>query len=146
MNLKPAEDKPRLNPRMKYSGVIVLAAIVALVLAGQFIVQPLLAKSIEISYSDFVGALRAGRIASVTVSDTQITGTRKDGTQFYAVRVEDPNLLQQLETQNVAVQGQVTDAGGGLLGALLSWVLPIALIAGLWYWMTQRMKGGAGRD
>src|SRR6266852_1271348 len=133
MNQKPAEDNQQLNPRVKYSGVIILVASVALFLAGQFIVQPLLAKSVEISYSDFVTALHAGSIARVTVSDTQITGARKDGTQFYAVRVEDPNLLQQLETQNVAIQGQVTDAGGGLLGALLSWVLPIALIAGLWY-------------
>jgi cell division protease FtsH len=144
MNQKPSEDKPQLSPRMKYSGVILLVVIAAFFLAQQFIVQPLLAKTVEISYSDFKTALHAGSIMGVTVSDTQVTGTRKDGTAFYAIRVEDPNLLQELEAQNVAVQGQVTDPGGGLVGALLSWVLPIALIAGLWYWMTQRMKGGAG--
>ena len=45
--------------------------------------------------------------------------------------MEDLNLLQELEAQNVAIQGQVTDPSGGLLGALLSWILPLALIIGL---------------
>ncbi len=144
MNQPPTETKPQLNPRMKYSGLILLAIIAAVFLSQQFILQPLLAKSVEISYSDFKTALRAGTIARVTVSDTQITGAKKDGTPFYAIRVTDANLLSELETQKVAIQGQVTDTGGGLVGALLGWVLPIALIAGLWYWMSQRMKNSAG--
>ena len=142
-NPTPTEEKPRLTPRMKYSGVIMLGVIVVIFLVGQFVVQPLLAKSVEINYSDFKAAVSAGSIASVMVSDTQITGLRKDGTSFYTVRVEDTTLLADLEAHNVVVQGQLAD-NGGLLGTLISWVLPIALIAGLWYWMTQRMKGGPG--
>jgi|SRR5579859_330438 len=142
-NQAPIEEKPRLTPRMKYSGIIMLGVIVVIFLVGQLVVQPLLAKSVEINYSDFKAAVRAGSIASVMVSDTQITGLRKDGTSFYTVRVEDTTLLADLEAHNVVVQGQLTD-NGGLLATLISWVLPIALIAGLWYWMSARMKGGPG--
>jgi cell division protease FtsH len=142
-NQPPAEEKPRLTPRMKYSGIIMLGVIVVIFLVGQFVVQPLLAKSVEINYSDFKAAVRAGSITSVTVNTTQITGVRKDGTSFYTVRVEDTTLLADLEAHNVVVQGQLDD-NGGLLATLISWVLPIALIAGLWYWMSARMKGGPG--
>jgi len=129
---------------MKYSGLILLAVIAVIFLAQQFILQPLLAKSVEISYSDFKTALRAGSLTSVTVSETQIAGTRKDGSAFYTVRVADTNLLTELEAQKVTVQGVVTDPNGGFLGSLIGWVLPIALFVGLWYYMTQRMKGGPG--
>jgi cell division protease FtsH len=144
MNQKPSEDKPGLSPRMKYSAGSILAVFIIFFLLQQFILRPLLARSVEISYSDFKAALRAGNIQGVTVSDTQITGTRKDATPFSTIRVEDPNLLQELETNKVATQGQVTDPGGGLLGAVFSWILPFALIGGLSYWMMQRMKGGPG--
>ena len=143
-NQTPSAEKPKLTPRMKYSGLIVLAVIAVIFLAQQFILQPLLAKSVEISYSDFKTALRAGSLTSVTVSETQIAGTRKDGSAFYTVRVADTNLLTELEAQKVTVQGVVTDPNGGFLGTLIGWVLPIALFVGLWYYMTQRMKGGPG--
>jgi FtsH-like protein len=59
-----------------------LAVFIIFFLLQQFILRPLLARSVEISYSDFKAALRAGNIQGVTVSDTQITGTRKDATPF----------------------------------------------------------------
>jgi cell division protease FtsH len=144
MNQKPSEDKRSLSPRMKYSAGSILAVFIIFFLLQQFILRPLLARSVEISYSDFKAALRAGNIQDVTVSDLQISGTRKDATPFSTIRVEDPNLLQELETNQVAIQGQVTDPGGGLLGAVFSLILPLALIGGLSYWMMQRMKGGPG--
>ena len=142
-NPTPPEEKPRRPPQMKYSSIIILAIIMVIFLVGQFVIQPLLAKSVEISYSDFTTALHAGKITSVTMSGTEITGTEKDGTPFVVIRVEDPGLLAALQAQNVAIQGQLPD-NGGLMDILLTWVLPIALIGGLWYWMSRRMKGGAG--
>src|SRR3990172_8877527 len=120
MSRKLSEDKQFPRPWMKYRSLYVGAAIIILFLVQQFLLPLLLAKSAEISYSDFKTALRAGDIASVTVSDTQIAGTRQDGTPFFTIRVEDPKLLLDLEAQSVAVQGQVTDPSGGVLGILLS--------------------------
>ncbi len=136
------------DKRVKFSFWYVLVWILIMILLQQFVVRPLLLRSTEIAYSDFKAALRTGEIISVTVSEDQITGTRQGEAEgeeqaFYTVRVEDPDLIKDLEAANVEIHGQVA-SDGGLLGALLGWILPLALMLGFWYWMMNRMKGGAG--
>jgi cell division protease FtsH len=121
----------------------VIVMFLAILLIQQYVVGPLLTPSTELSYSDFKTALRAGKVASVIVSTDRITGKLSDGKDFYALRVQDQDLIKQLEEQKVDTRGEVA-SGGGILGALLGWGLPLALMAGLWYWSMNRMKGGAG--
>ena len=132
------------DKKIKFSLIYVVVAILVMTLLRQFIVGPLLLSRAEIPYSEFKTALRAGEITSVTVSQDQIIGLRGEDQAFYTVRVEDPDLAKELETQQVEITGQVA-SNGGLLGALLGWILPLALMVGFWYWMMGRMqKGGAG--
>ncbi len=97
----------------------------------------------EIPYSEFKIALTGGQVSSVLISATNINGALRDGTAFTTVRVEDPDLTQTLETNKVEIRGQVESSGGGILGIFLSWILPMALMVGLWYWFMARNKGGA---
>jgi cell division protease FtsH len=97
----------------------------------------------ELPYSEFKKDLAQGQIASVLVSATNISGKLRDGTAFTTVRVEDAELTQTLETQKVEIRGQV-DSNGGVLGFLLTWIFPVVLMVGLWYWLMGRNKGGAG--
>jgi cell division protease FtsH len=96
----------------------------------------------EITYSAFKTALNAGQISSVIVSTTDISGNMKDGSTFTTVRVDDPDLTQTLEAQQVAITGQAP-SNGGILSFILTWILPIALIAVLWYFLFGRNRGGA---
>ena len=98
----------------------------------------------EIPYSEFKTSLTGGKVSSVLVSATQIDGKLRDGTAFTTVRVEDPDLTKTLETQKVEIRGEVESSGGGILGFLLTWILPMVLMVGLWYWLMGRNKGGAG--
>jgi len=120
-----------------------IAMFIALLLIRQYVVGPLLTPSTELSYSDFKTALRAGKVASVSVSTDRITGKLSDGTDFNTIRVQDQDLIKQLEEQKVDTRGEVA-SGGGLLGTLLVWGLPLVLMVGLVYWSMNRMKGGAG--
>jgi cell division protease FtsH len=97
----------------------------------------------EFPYSEFKKVLSEGRIASVLISTTSISGKLHDGTDFITVRVEDPGLTQSLEAQDVEIRGQLA-SNGGIVGFLLTWVFPIVLMVGLWYWLIGRNKGGAG--
>lgn len=99
---------------------------------------------VEIPYSEFKTDLTGGQVSSVLVSTTTISGKLRDGTAFNTVRVEDPELIQTLEAQKVEIRGQIDNSNGGILGFLLVWILPLALMAGLWYWLMGRNKGGAG--
>ncbi len=99
----------------------------------------------EIAYSDFKTALSSGKISSVLVGDTAISGKMADGTAFTTVRVTDPGLTQLLEAKKVEIRGQAPSSNGGILGIILTWVLPLALMAGVWFWLMRRMSaGGAG--
>jgi cell division protease FtsH len=147
---KPDEDRlkeekmpvpPRKRP-FKLSISFVFMIIMLALLGYQLVAGRTPAPKV-IPYSEFKTALADGKIASVLVSATSISGKMSDGTAFTTVRVEDPELTKTLEAQKVEIRGQVA-SNGGVLGFLLTWIFPLALMAGLWYWLMGRNKGGAG--
>ena len=102
-------------------------------------------KAETLDYSAFKSLLAQGQIAEVQLSVDTIRGKYQagDGTQkdFTAVRVEDPNLTELLETQKVRYAGEVSSKW---LGELLGWVFPVLLILGLWMFFFRRMSGAEG--
>jgi cell division protease FtsH len=98
-----------------------------------------------LDYSAFKSLLSQGRVAEVQLSADMVRGKYQDadGTQkaFTAVRVEDPNLAELLEQQKVRYSGEVRSEW---VGELLSWVLPVLLILGLWMFFFRRMSGAEG--
>jgi cell division protease FtsH len=131
--------KPRIN--LSISSLIGVALII-------FFIYRLISGSStqvkEIPYSEFKTDLTGGQVSSVLVGATSISGKLRDGSAFTTVRVEDTELTQTLEAQKVEISGQVENSGGGILGFLLTWIFPVALMAGLWYWIMGRNRGGAG--
>ncbi|MEP0761702.1 MAG: ATP-dependent metallopeptidase FtsH/Yme1/Tma family protein, partial [Chloroflexota bacterium] len=130
------------DKRVKFSLKYVLIAFLVMILFQQFIVGPLVLRSSEIAYSDFKTALRAGEVSTVSISEEQITGEFTNGDYFTTVRVEDPDLIKDLEAQDVEIRGETS--GGNFLGTLLGWILPLVLMFGFWYWMMGRMRKGSG--
>ncbi|MBY3591321.1 ATP-dependent metallopeptidase FtsH/Yme1/Tma family protein [Rhizobium bangladeshense] len=98
----------------------------------------------SIPYSQFEADLRDGKIAEVAVSDRFIQGRYKqpqnDSSYFVTTRVE-PDLAQQLQQHGVVVAGQIEST---FLRDLLSWLIPVALFAGVWMFMLRRVGGGIG--
>jgi cell division protease FtsH len=143
MDKKPTEenDGSKLSgKKIKFSIGYVIAAIMIFSLIGNFLGVQL--TDTEIAYSEFKRVLDAGEVMSVTIDETTIQGILKqDETAFYTVRVEDPNLIEELETMQVEVTGKVTSDGG--LTSLLGWLLPLALMGAFWYFMLKRTKGGS---
>ncbi|MBW7885994.1 MAG: ATP-dependent metallopeptidase FtsH/Yme1/Tma family protein, partial [Caldilineaceae bacterium] len=146
-------DSKLSDKRFKFSIGYVIAALLIMALIRSLVAGSLLAARTEIAYSEFKSALHAGKIESVTVGTEQITGTfitpgagaEEAGAPeiFSTVRVEDPELIHDLEAAGVEITGQVTSDGG--IGAILGWILPLVLMFGFWYWMMGRMKkGGLG--
>jgi len=132
-------DNETRNRRLKFSiGYIITAILIFMVLQG--ILGRLLTEGgTELAYSEFKAAVYAGEVKSVSIGEEQISGELKDAQPFTTIPVEDPGLLEELEAQGVEIHGQ-RSSDQGILGALLGWVLPLGLMAGLWYFMMRRMR------
>ena len=99
----------------------------------------------QIPYSTFRQYLETDQVANLTVTETRITGEFTepvDGkTRFVTTRVE-PDFAQELERHNVEFRGASDQT---FFTTLLSWVLPILLLVGVWLFLFRRMaQGGFG--
>jgi cell division protease FtsH len=134
-------DNQLSGKKIKFSIGYVIVAILIMSLLRNFLLPQI--STTEISYSEFKQALSAGEVQSVTIDETTISGVMKqEEKEFFTVRVEDQDLVTELVAQEVEITGKVSS--DGVVGALLGWILPLALMAAFWYFMLKRMKGGAG--
>jgi len=98
-------------------------------------------------YSALLEQLDAGNVEEVWVSENQVRGRLVEPLptgrrEFVTVRV-DPELAEAFAKHKVTFTGTVQN---NLVGDILGWVLPMALLIGFWYWMIRRMqsRGGIG--
>ena len=85
-----------------------------------------------IDYSQFMAYLTEGRIASVTVTETEIFGRFTEPvegkSEFLTTRVE-PGFAAELAKHGVAIEGARDE---NWLSTLLSWIVPTLLFVGIW--------------
>jgi cell division protease FtsH len=134
MENKP--PKPQFNILIIYLGVFLALSLLIPRLIDGF--NPQVA---EVPYSAFKTALYAGKVSSVSVGDTHLTGKMADGTLFTSLRVTDPELIKTLEAQKVETTGLVESSGSGILGILLNFLFPLVMVIGLWFFLFRRNKG-----
>jgi cell division protease FtsH len=97
-----------------------------------------------IPYSQFIALLQQGKVGEVAISSNQIQGKYKapytgpEGTkEFKTVRV-DPQLSESLQNYRVVFKGEIEST---LLRDLISWIFPIVLFVGVWFFLMKRMSG-----
>lgn len=100
-----------------------------------------------VPYSEFLKAMREGRVPEAVVSEGRITGrmqVREEGQvseiNFTTHRV-DADISDELSKHNVKFRGQPEST---LLRDILSWLLPILIFFGLWFLLMRRFSPGAG--
>ena len=120
---------------------------------------------ITIDYSEFKTLVRKGLVTDLVITDENIRGKIKpeglkqvlseeerkslseevrEGKQpvpFVTVRVQDDDLIAELEQNGIPFKGEVVS---DWLPTLLSWVIPVALFFLLWTYLSRRMGSGGG--
>ena len=126
----------------KFSIWYVLLGIWAVLILHNLLVSTLSIQTIP--YSEFLELLKQGKVAEVAITSNQIQGKMKTeggglpaGTLFRTVRV-DPDLSSILEGYNVTFKGEIEST---FLRDIFSWVVPIFIFVGIWYFMMRRMAG-----
>lgn len=85
-----------------------------------------------ISYSEFKEALRANKIQDITITPETISGereTEKGPRRFQTVRVEDSDLVKELEASKIKYTGKVESKW---LMNILSWIIPLVFFFFIW--------------
>jgi cell division protease FtsH len=97
-----------------------------------------------IPYSEFLNLLKENKIIEVAIRADQIQGKLKEaesGTDkvvmFRTVRV-DPETSKLLEQYNVPFKGEIESQ---FLANLFSWLIPIFIFLGIWFFLMKRMTG-----
>ena len=98
---------------------------------------PALAK--HIAYSDFIHETDAGRVSSVSIQGSELTGMTKENQRFRTYLPEDPALVPRLVSENVRVAVLPTTESPSAFAYLLQWV-PILLVTGVWGWHLGRIS------
>ncbi len=93
----------------------------------------------RIPYSQFLEFLEEDRIASVQVRAESISGRYRqpiDGRTHFVTNIVPSDLTRRLEASGAEFDGTVENTA---IGAILSWVLPVVLIFGIWVFFFRRI-------
>jgi cell division protease FtsH len=132
------------NPVPNNKSVFIILLVIIL---GFFIfnLYPKSKKEYEnVIFSDFVSAVQAEKIASVTIQGKNIIGVYKEGKDFKSYAPEDPELMKMLRQYNVKITAKPDDEPGLWQSILVSWV-PMLLLIGVWIFFMRQMQAGGGK-
>jgi len=99
----------------------------------------------EMPYTQFLVALEAGEIRSVTLEEGRITGTLQNDEPFstYAPVVSE-SLVQKLLDKDVEVKARPAQESPLWQTILLYW-MPFLLLIGIWVFFLRQMQSGGGK-
>ena len=124
---------------------ILLWVVIALVLMMVFQNFGVQSTSTDIPYSQFILDVKTGKVLSVTIEGSTISGNLADGTRFntYSPETSNDALIGTLLDNNVEVLGAEPNKNSFWAHAFISW-FPILLLLGIWIYFMRQMQGGAG--
>jgi cell division protease FtsH len=150
---EPDDDLQTRFKRFLRSGIAYLGPALLAVWLLQVVIGPLLLpRAVEVPYSEFKTKLAAGQIVDVTLGP-QIQGVMKDaspksskeGTSPFVTLAPpdgDPDLLKELGAAHVTYRAERPPNPIGTF--LISWIIPLMLMAGLWSLASRNLAARAG--
>ena len=98
----------------------------------------------DITYTNFMKQVQQDDVKSVTIVDNVITGKLKSGADFSTIAPNDPKLIDTLRARDVEIRAQLPPQPPWW-STLLSSLLPMLLIVGLWFLLMNQSQGGGNR-
>ena len=140
------QEKEPLKKQFNFPIWYILIAAFVLMSLSSYIFNPVVG---NISYSEFKELVRDGRIESCQVTSSLIKGTLKAEDYrsekmktFVTARVDDPELVKELEAQGVKYSGNYENTW--LQQFLFAWIIPIGIFFLIWRFVFKRMGGPTG--
>jgi len=139
----PQRKKNALPPKAHFSIWYFLIIFLLISVIQNYFLAP---RVENIPYSKFKQSLAEGQVNNLVIGPDKINGKLKakgDKAEqdFVTIRVEDPNLIKELDERKVSYSGLYESK---LLANLLSWVIPLAIFFLIWRYAMKRMGPGYG--
>ena len=138
--MKQQEKKP-LKTQFNFPIWYILIAAFVLMSLSSYLFNPVVG---NISYSEFKELVRDGRIESCQITSSLIKGTLKvedyrseKKKTFVTARVDDPELVKELEAQGVKFSGNYENTW--LQQFLFAWIIPIGIFFLIWRFVFKKM-------
>ncbi len=133
LGLKEPSDRGGKKPVLKKANFTIWYFVIAflIILLIQNYIVTRRAEDV-IPYSEFKESLRTGKIKGLTITQESISGereTEKGPRRFQTVRVEDSDLVKDLETYHVQYTGKIDSKW---LTNILSWIIPLVFFFFIW--------------
>jgi cell division protease FtsH len=135
-----------VNKKVSFSVLCAFLTIGAVLFVLNFITPMQMPE--ELPYSEFKTLLAAGNVAEVTVTRQSLLGKlkpeerSKEPKLFTTVRVEDPDLVKELNARNVKFTGMIEST---FLRDIMWWVIPALIFGGIWFFVIRRLGQGLGQ-
>lgn len=154
-----------MDKRKQFSLLYFLIAIALILIVQDRFLAP---REVALLYGDFKRLLKNGDISEVYISEQTLRGkgnlhglqnlqpssspsllsgtsslssTNSDARHFTTVRIDDKNLIDDLDQAGVRYGGEVESRW---LATLLSWILPAVFFVAIWSFAINRMSPGGG--
>jgi cell division protease FtsH len=133
LGIKEPSDRGGKKPILKKTHFTIWYFVIAIIIV--LLIQIYLSsRKVEdvIDYSEFKESLRTDKIKELTITPESISGqreTEKGLQSFQTVRVEDTDLVKELETHHVKYKGKVESKW---LTNIISWIIPLVFFFIVW--------------
>ena len=100
--------------------------------------------AVDISFSQFLNEVDAGRVRDVRIQGSEVLGTFTDGRRFLTHVLNEPALTSRLQSKGVAIT--VRPPGDNVpwfISLLVSW-LPFVALIGVWIYLSRKMQASGG--
>ncbi|ABB14991.1 ATP-dependent zinc metalloprotease FtsH [Carboxydothermus hydrogenoformans] len=136
-----------MNKVLKNLAIYLLIVLVAVMLINYS--RPSATSIRDLKYDEFYSLLEKGQVASVAIQTdrtiNEISGVLRDGTRFKTRGpLEDAELYKDLKKMNVTVE-IMPPKEPAFWANLLSSLLPVLLMVGLFFFFMQQAQGGGNR-
>ena len=134
-----------MNPNVRNFALWVIIFLLVLALVTLFQSPGSRNGSQDLSYSQFLSDVDSGRIAGVTISGNDISGTLTDGRPFSTYAPNDPTLVSRLSAKGVNFAAKPPSEGmPWYLALLVNW-LPLIVVMAAWFFLSRQMQGASGK-
>jgi cell division protease FtsH len=139
----PQKRQGSLPPKAHFSIWYFLIIFLLITLVQNYFMAP---RVESIPYSKFKQLVAEGQVSSLVIGPDKINGKLKGkgekGEQdFVTIRVEDPDLTQELDQHKVSYSGLYESK---FLSSVLSWVIPLGIFFLIWRYAMKKMGPGYG--